>query len=313
MTKSQEKVTASPEVGRAAPAGRDPRVGLFFGLSAYTIWGFIPVYFRSVSHVPSMVVLCHRIIWSALFMGIVVSVRRDWKPILEAIRSPRNVRLLSTGAILMAANWLIFIYAVATHQLLQASLGYFINPLLSVALGMIFLRERLRPGQWVAVAIAGGAVANLAFRSPSFPWIAIGLACSFGLYGLVRKKVDINSVHALLVESTVLVPLAVVGLGVVPAAHPSLGTWGLLSLSGVITAVPLLFFGGALRRLRLSTMGFLQYVGPTLQFTVATCLFHEPMDRVKLVSFALCWVGIVVYVADSLARREPPPIVDEPE
>jgi chloramphenicol-sensitive protein RarD len=300
-------------VRKVEPVRRDPRTGLVFGLSAYTIWGFIPVYFRAVSHVPSAIVLCHRIIWSALFMGVLVSVRRDWKPILAAVRSRRNLVLLSAGALLMAVNWLVFIYAVATHQLLQASLGYFINPLLSIALGMIFLRERLRGAQWVAVAIAALAVGNLALRATTFPWIAISLAGSFGFYGLVRKKVDINSVHGLLVESAVLLPLAAVALAALPPARPTTTTLGLLSLSGVITAVPLLFFGGALRRLKLSTMGFLQYVGPTFQFLVATCLFHESLDRVKLGSFALCWLAIAVYVGDSVLRREPQPIADRPE
>jgi chloramphenicol-sensitive protein RarD len=221
--------------------------------------------------------------------------------------------LLSTGAILIAINWLTFIYAVATRQLLQASLGYFVNPLLSIALGMIFLGERLRPLQWTAVGIAGVAVVNLSLRATGFPWIAVLLAASFGFYGLVRKKVNINSVHGLLVESVVLAPFAVVALFVLPAAHSSPGTLGLLSLSGVITAVPLLCFGAAVRRLKLSTMGFLQYVGPTLQFLVAIVLFKEPMDPVKLTSFVICWVGIAVYVADSVWKHYPQEVADEPE
>jgi chloramphenicol-sensitive protein RarD len=213
----------------------------------------------------------------------------------------------------MAANWLIFIYAVATKQLLQASLGYFINPLLSVALGMIFLHERLRGWQWVAVCTASLAVVNIAWRGPGFPWIAVSLAGSFGFYGLVRKKVNINSLHGLLIESAILVPLAFLGWVMLPRTSLSGGTLGLLSLSGVITAVPLLFFGAALRRLKLSTMGFLQYVGPTLQFLVAVVLFGEPLDRAKLGSFGLCWLAIAIYVADSVRQRTPPPVADEPD
>ena len=232
---------------------------------------------------------------------------------MDALRTRRNVALLLTGAILMAINWLIFIYAVASRQLLQASLGYFINPLLSVALGMFFLREKLRPGQWLAVFIAAIGVANLAIRAHGFPWIALSLAGSFGFYGLVRKKLDINSLHGLLVESAVLVPLAFIGLAALPSPDLSPGTWGLLSLSGIITAVPLLFFGAALRRLSLSAIGFLQYVGPTLQFLVATCLFREPLDRIKLTSFVLCWLAILVYVADSVRQRCPQPVADEPD
>jgi chloramphenicol-sensitive protein RarD len=260
-----------------------------------------------------MVILCHRVIWSALFIAGIVTLRAEWQGILVVARQGRSLRLLTAGAILMATNWLIFIYSVATHQLLQASLGYFINPLLSIALGMIFLRERLRPGQWIAVLIAIVAVANMAVRAAGFPWIAVSLAGSFGFYGLVRKKVDINSLHGLLVESGILVPFAALGLALLPDAANSAPTLGKLSLSGVITAVPLLFFGAALRRLKLSTMGFLQYVGPTLQFLVAVCLFREPLDRIKLVSFVFCWIGIAVYTIDSAVHHAAQPVTDEPD
>ena len=292
---------------------RESRGGLYYGLGAYTIWGFIPLYFRAVSHVTPPVVLCHRILWSALFMGLVVSIRGEWAPIRTVLRSRRNLLLLSAGALLIALNWLLFIYAVASRQVLQASLGYFINPLLSVALGMIFLRERLRGWQWLAVLIAAVAVVNLALRGAGFPWLAVSLAMSFGFYGLVRKKVDVNSLHGLLVESALLVPLALVMLPVLSSGKLTPATWGVLSLSGMITAIPLLFFGAALRRLKLSTMGFLQYVGPTLQFLVAVCLFHEPLNPAKLGSFALCWLAIAVYVADSLLNRRPQAVADEPE
>jgi chloramphenicol-sensitive protein RarD len=301
---------------RAAPAERverNPRAGLVYGLSAYTIWGFIPLYFRALAEVPPRVILCHRILWSALFMALVVTVRGEWKSIWPALQRRRSVLLLLSGSVLIAVNWLIFIYSVSTHQLLQASLGYFINPLLSIALGMVFLRERLRRWQWLAVAVAVAAVLNLALRGNGFPWIAVSLAGSFGFYGLVRKSVDINSLHGLTIESAFLLPVALVALELLPATQTSVGTWGLLSLSGVITAVPLLFFGAALRRLQLSTMGFLQYVGPTLQFTVATVLFHEPLDHAKLLSFVLCWIAIGLYVMDTLVSRQPQMVADEPE
>jgi chloramphenicol-sensitive protein RarD len=289
------------------------RVGLLYGLGAYVIWGFIPLYFRAVSNVQPPVILCHRILWSALFMGLAVSFRGEWEHIWPMLRKGRQVRLLAAGAVLMASNWLLFIYAVASGQVLQASLGYFINPLLSIALGMIFLRERLRNWQWLAVGIAAGAVANLALRGAGFPWLAVSLAGTFGFYGLVRKKVDVNSMHALLVETGLLCPVALVLLAVLPSGKLPPATWGLLSLSGLITAVPLLLFGAALRRLRLSTMGFLQYVGPTLQFLVAVCLFHEPLDPAKLGSFVLCWLAIAVYIADTLLHRNPQVLADEPD
>ncbi len=289
------------------------RGGLLYGLGAYTIWGFIPLYFRALSNVPPLIILCHRVFWSALFLGIVITVRREWQAIWPLLRNRRTLLLLSTSAMLIALNWLIFIYAVVERQVLQASLGYFITPLLSIALGMFFLRERLRTWQWLAVFLAAAGVANMALRGSGLPWIAVSLACSFGFYGLVRKKVDVNSLHGLLVETILLLPLALVLLTVLPAAKSPPTTLGLLSLSGIITAVPLLLFGAAVRRLELATIGFLQYVGPTFQFLVAIFLFNEPLDPAKLASFALCWLAIAVYITESLLTRNPPGVGDETE
>jgi len=301
-------VPASPPTNRE----QSSRSGLLYGLAAYTAWGFIPLYFHAVSDVSPFVVLCHRIFWSVLFLAVVISARKQWAQIWPVVSNRRSMLLLSTGAVLIAINWLIFIYSVISHQVLQSSLGYFINPLFSIFLGMVFLREQLRRWQWLAVAIAGISVLNLALRSNGLPWIALSLAASFGLYGLVRKKVDIDSLHGLLVETTVLLPIALVALAL-PVAHDiSPRSLGLLSLSGVITAVPLLFFGVALRRLKLSTMGFLQYVGPTLQFLVALVIFHEPLDHAKLASFVLCWLAIAVYAVDSILNRQPQ-VCEEPE
>jgi chloramphenicol-sensitive protein RarD len=211
-------------------------------------------------------------------------------------------------------NWFLFIYAVSSKRTLQASLGYFINPLLSIALGMIFLGERLRPWQWLAVGIVfGGILVTLGMPGVGFPWIAISLAFSFGFYGLVRKKLDLNSLHGLLLESIILLPVAAASVIVLPPTKSSSLTWTLLCLAGVVTAIPLLMFGAALRRLPLSTMGFLQYIGPTGQFSVAIFIFHEPIDRARLTSFALCWLAIAVYVIDSILARRPIPVADEPE
>jgi chloramphenicol-sensitive protein RarD len=305
---------AAEPTGAQATSGRGrQRAGLLYGLGAYTIWGFIPIYFHALARLPSLIVLCHRICWSALFLALVVSVRGEWKALPQTLRRRRNMWLLSAGAVFIALNWLIFIYAVATERLLQASLGYFITPLLSMVLGMVFFRERLRGWQWAAVLVAAGALVNLALRSDGFPWIAAALAGSFGFYGLVRKAVDIDSLHALTVEAGLLVPVALVLACVLPSGRVPLPTLGLLSLSGVITAVPLLSFGAALRRLRLSTVGFLQYWGPTLQFLVAWRLFHEPLEPAKARSFLLSWVAIGIYVADSLLSRQPQVVADEPE
>jgi chloramphenicol-sensitive protein RarD len=286
---------------------------LAYGLTAYSMWGVFPLYFHLLSAVAPWIVLCHRIFWSVLFLAIVVSVRGEWKALRPILRSRRNMLFLSAGGVLIALNWLIFIYGVGSRQVVEVSLGYFINPLLSIVLGMVFLGERLRRWQWVAVLIAGTAVANLALRGAGFPWIAVSAAGTFGFYGLVRKKVDINSLHGLLVETAILLPVALAMLAVVPARTISATTLGLLSLSGIITAVPLLMFGAALRRLKLSTVGFLQYISPTLNLLVAIMVFHEPLDRVKLASFALCWLGIAVYTTDSILTRHPQVVANEPE
>jgi len=312
MTDTVDDSVTRVAVGSAASLAKS-RAGLMYGLSAYTMWGVFPLYFHALSHVPPLVVLCHRIFWSSLFLAVVISIRGEWHAIRPVLRSRRNLTLLSAGAVLIALNWLTFIYSVGSGQVLQASLGYFINPLLSIALGMIFLRERLRPWQWVAVVIALCAVINLAMRGSGLPWIAVSLAASFGFYGLVRKKVDINSLHGLLVESSILLPLAVVVLVLTRPQDISGGTYALLSMSGFITAVPLLCFGAAVRRLQLSTIGFLQYIGPTLQFLVAIAILHETLDPAKLGSFILCWIGIAVYVADSVFRHSPQAVADEPE
>lgn len=312
MTRRADNPGAA-DCARLSGNRRSSVVGLSYGIGAYTVWGVIPLYFHAVAEVQPWVVLCHRIVWSALFLALVVSARGEWNAFRPILRDGRRMLLLSVGSLLIALNWLIFIYAVGSQQVMEASLGYFINPLLSVALGMIFLRERLRGWQWVAIGIAGVAVANLALRGPSVPWIAVSLACTFGFYGLVRKAVDVNSLHGLLVETTFLVPMGLAALAVVPTRTLPVSTLGVLSLSGIITAVPLLMFGAALRRLKLSTLGFLQYIGPTLQLLVAVVVFHEPLDRIKLASFALCWLGIAVYTADSLLTRHPQPVADEPE
>lgn len=284
---------------------------------AYVMWGVFPLYFRALAQVTPWIIVCHRIVWSAVFLGLIVTVQREWTQLLPVVRVGRNLRMLAAAGVLIAANWLIFIYAVTTDQLLESSLGYFINPLLSVALGLFFLGERLRRWRWVAVVIAAAAVLNLALHSVRVPWIALSLAATFGCYGLVRKKVDLPSLHALLVETTILVPLALAGLAWLPARSASGDQSGvtllLLGLTGVITATPLLCFGVAVRSLKLSTVGFLQYIGPTLQFLIALLVFHEPLEPAKLTSFALIWVAIAVYVADSLVNHAAPPVADRPE
>ena len=299
------------------PQERERSNGWAYGLMAYVMWGVFPLYFRALAQVSPWIIVCHRIVWSAVFLGLIVTGQREWSRLKPVVQDRRSLRMLAAGGVLIAANWLIFIYAVTTNQLLESSLGYFINPLLLVALGYVFLGERLRRWQWVAAAIAAVAVLNLTLRGGRMPWIALSLAGTFGCYGLVRKKVDLPSLHALLVETTILVPLALAGLAWLPARSASEARPGvtllLLGLTGVITATPLLCFGVAVRRLKLSTLGFLQYIGPTLQFLIAILVFREPLDPAKLASFGLIWVAIGMYVADSLGNQTAQPVADQPE
>jgi chloramphenicol-sensitive protein RarD len=192
-------------------------------------------------------------------------------------------------------------------------MGYFITPLLSIVLGMVFLNERLRGWQWLAVSLAAAAIGNLIVQGHDVPWLSLELAGTFSLYGLVRKKVDIDSLRGLLVETSLLLPLALVFLAVPNTPKISTGALGLLSLSGIVTAVPLLCFGAAVRRLTLTTMGFLQYVGPTLQFLVALVIFREPLNKARFASFVLCWLAIAVYALDSVLARRPQILADEPD
>ncbi len=283
------------------------------GVGAYTLWGLVPIYFHAVAHITPLVVVCHRIVWSSLFLALIVCWRREWRPIWGVASVRRNVLFLLMAALLIAINWLVFIYAITTRQVLQASLGYFINPLLSVALGLIFLGERLRPGQWLALFFAGLGVLNLAVRAGAFPWIALSLATSFALYGLVRKTVSVHSLHGLLIETLFLLPPALIWLLLGPSNRLLQDNLGLLSLSGLVTAVPLLMFGAAVRCLRLSTLGFLQYVGPSIQFFLALVFFREPLDLVRFVSFSLCWLGIVTYLTESVLTHRAPVVADRPE
>jgi chloramphenicol-sensitive protein RarD len=286
---------------------------LGYGLAAYAMWGVFPIYFHALAHVSPWIIVCHRVVWSVLFLAGLVSLRHEWSALFAVLRQPHSLAWLAASGVLIAINWLVFIYAVTTGHVLEASLGYFINPLLSVALGLIFLREQLRRWQWLAVLIAAAAVLNLAVRGDRIPWIALSLAASFGFYGLLRKRVDMNSLHGLLVETLVLLPVALVGLWWLPADKPTLLTFGLLAFTGVLTAGPLLLFGAAVRCLKLSTIGFLQYVGPTLQFLVAILVFREPLSSAKLLSFALIWLAIAVYVTDSLLTHTAQPLADRPE
>lgn len=288
------------------------RRGLALAIGAYGLWGVLPLYFHILARVPALQILAHRVVWSVLFLGVLVLALGRAGDIWRAARG-RTLLLLCASAALIAINWFIYIWSVETGHVLEASLGYFINPLVNVALGMLVLGERLRRWQGVAIGIAAAGVLAMAVSGGGAILISLSLAFSFGLYGLVRKVVAIDSLGGLTVETVLLVPLAAgwllyaagqgtSGFGVSAAQD------GLLLAAGVITATPLLMFAAAARKLPLSTMGLLQYLAPTLQFFIALAL-GEPLRAVHVLTFALIWAGCALYAWDSLraTRASAPP------
>jgi len=241
-----------------------------------------------------------------VFVAGILTIWRRWPDLMRCLRTGRTVRLLLVSALLVAINWLVYIHGVWTERILQTSLGYFINPLFSVALGMVFFRERLRPGQWLALALAAAGLAYLIFSVGELPWIALAVAGSFGVYGLIRKSTPVDGLLGLTIETMLLAPAALAGLSIGVAngqaafANSDRLTDGLLLLSGVVTTIPLLCFGQAARRLRLSTMGFLQFLAPSMQFLLALWVFHEPFLPAQQISFGFIWIGLLMFMLDML-------------
>jgi chloramphenicol-sensitive protein RarD len=293
MTANQENA----DNGKVA-AGRK---GVTYGLVAYFFWGFFPVYFKSVQLVPPLQMVSHRIVWSLAFLLVLVIGRGGWRGMLGLLAQPKALAALAASTLLIATNWLVFIYAVSVGELLQSSLGYFINPLVSVLLGFVFLGERLERAQWLSLLLAAVGVGYLALEYGSLPWISLLLAASFGLYGLIRKSLQVEPLLGLTVETLLLAPFALAylvqqhfnGTGVFLAGSTRLDL--LVAMSGVITAIPLLLFAAAAKRLRLATVGFLQYITPTLQFLLAVLAYGEAFTRTYLVSFLFIWSGLALY------------------
>jgi chloramphenicol-sensitive protein RarD len=291
------------------------RRGLILGVGAYGLWGLIPLYFKAVEmsgQVPPMEVLANRVLWCLAFLAVVVTLMARWRDAWAALCNRQALLILTASTTLIGINWFTYIYAVSTEQVMQSSLGYFITPLVNVLLGVVFLHERLRGYQVVGITLAAVGVLNLAITGGEFPWIALVLAASFSVYGLLRKTVAVDGLMGLLVETILLAPLAFGYLlyghqqGQSSVTDGSTMTITLLMLSGPITAVPLLLFAGAARRLQLSTLGILQYLAPTVQFLLAVLVFGEPFTRSKLLSFACIWSAVLIYSFNSVRvyRRE---------
>ena len=281
------------------------------GVVAYGLWGLFPIYFALLDDVSPIQVVADRVVWSLLFLVILTTITRNWARSWAAARSARTVVMLGIAACFLAVNWGTYVYAVSTDQVVQASLGYFLNPLVSVGLGVVFLRERLRGLHWAAVGLAIIAVAILTVSYGTIPWISLILAVSFGIYGLLKKQAGADAVESLTIETAVLAPLAIViiawGILHGSSGYTSQGssTVVLLILLGPVTAIPLLLFGGAAVRIPLSTLGLLQYITPVFQFLLGVFYFDETMTATRWLGFLVVWLCLVLVSIDALrqARR----------
>jgi len=291
---------------------------MVYGIAAYGLWGFMPVYIKAVRAAPVLEVLCHRVVWAVAFLLVLSWRQGQVRGLVPALRSGRALALLSASTVCIALNWLVYIWAVVNGRVLEASLGYYINPLVNVLLGVAILGERLeRPGR-IAVGIAAAGVLWLAVHVGQLPWIPLALATLFGSYGLLRKIAPVGPLAGLTIETALLFPLAggylawaiASGRAAFLAGNPWLDL-GLL-LAGPVTAVPLLLFAAAARRLPLSTLGFLQYLSPTLQFLLAVLAYGEPFDRAHAVAFALIWTAVALFAAHRARAAAPVPSAPGP-
>ncbi|EIO3939815.1 EamA family transporter RarD [Vibrio vulnificus] len=285
------------------------RQGVLLALGAYTMWGIAPIYFKSLAAVSPLEILSHRVVWSFFLLAALLHFGRHWRTVRDVLTSKSKMLYLVTTAILVGANWLIFIWAVNANHMLDASLGYYINPLINVLLGMLFLGERLRKLQWFAVSLAACGVLVQLVVFGSVPIVAIALAFSFGFYGLLRKKVSVDAQTGLFIETLVMLPAAAIYLLFIAntptsnmLANPSQLNL-LLIAAGVVTTLPLLCFTGAATRLKLSTLGFFQYIGPSLMFLLAVLIYGEAFTSDKALTFAFIWGALVVFSFDGLRYR----------
>lgn len=283
--------------------------GLLYAAAAYLVWGMFPLYFKALQGVAPLEVLMHRGIWSLVFLAIVLAVRRQWGWIATVARQPKVLAGFAASALLLAVNWFVYIWAVNHGRVADASLGYFITPLVNVVLGFVLLHERMRLAQWSAVGLAAAGVAWLTWQGGSLPWVSLLLAATFGTYGLLRKTAALGALEGLSLETALMFPLAfaylawllIQGESSFPAA--SLTTQALLMAGGPITAIPLLMFAAGARRISLSLLGLMQYITPTLQLLLAVWLYHEPFSGARLAGFGLIWAGLAIYSAEGLWQK----------
>ncbi|MCX7166086.1 MAG: EamA family transporter RarD [Rhodocyclales bacterium] len=296
------------------------RLGIFAGIIAYLIWGLVPIFFKQIAEVPAVEIIAHRVVWAMLLMTALIGFGRGFGDALRIARIPTQLARIALASALVISNWLTFVWGVNNDHILETSLGYFILPLLNVALGVLVLKERLRPLQWLAVLLAAVGVAIEAARAGGLPWIALVLAGTFGIYGLLRKQLPLDAASGLFLETVCMTPLALGWLTWLAYSNQSHFGGGLEFLSGrdlmliatgPITAIPLLLFAVAARRLPLSMMAFLQYLAPSITFLLAVFIYREPLDLRRALTFAAIWLGLAIYSFDllkSTAARSTAPL-----
>lgn len=283
--------------------------GVLFGVIAYLMWGFFPAYFKALHDVPATQIISHRIVWSALFLALVLTLRKEWGRMTPVIRSWRVLLIFTVSGLLLGANWLIYVWGINAGFVVETSLGYFINPLLSVLLGVVFLRERLRPLQWAPIGMAALGVAYITISYHALPWIALGLAATFGLYGLIKKLAPLDSLYSLTAETVILFIPALIYLGMMErggqGAFGHIGLIGslLLAFAGVVTAIPLLLFGSAARQIPLSILGILQYIAPTCQFLLGVLAYGEEFSTGRVIGFSIIWLALMMFTMEGLWQR----------
>jgi chloramphenicol-sensitive protein RarD len=283
--------------------------GILYAAGAYIIWGLLPIYWKALDDVAAGQILAHRIVWSLLFVGGVLTVRHNWAWLRGAVARPRVLFTFAVSGSLLAINWFVYIWSVNAGFIVETSLGYFINPFVNVLLGFLVLKERLRPAQWLALSVALAGVLYLTFSYGAFPWIALTLAFSFGTYGFIRKTATLNSAEGLFLETAVLFLPAFGFLllqdfrGAGAFAHNGPTSTLLLMGAGVVTSVPLLLFAAGARRITMTSLGLLQYIAPTLQFLIGVLIFHEEFGMTRLIGFGLIWLALVLYSAESVWQR----------
>ena len=286
--------------------------GVLYAISAYALWGLLPLFWKLLEDVPAFQILCHRISWSLVFLIFIHMIRKNFSWLKDAFKNKRTIITFLTTSILLSANWFTYIWAVNNGRTIEASLGYFINPLLCVILGVIILKERPDKWSWIAISLAGAGIGYTVIVYGSIPWIAFVLAGSFSIYGLLRKQASLNSLQGLTFETlilfipatAILIYLEVKGIG--SFGHVTFTKNIYLSLAGIVTSVPLLLFAAAARRIELTSLGILQYIAPTLQFIIGLLVFQEDFSRSRLVGFSFVWIALIIYTTNNilLSRRE---------